>query len=343
MKKLLNTLFITQPDVYLSLDGDNIVLLKEQEKLGRLPLHNLESVVTFGYTGASPALMGYCARKNISLMFLTINGNFLGRFIGESRGNVVLRKQQYRISDDEGKSALIARNFIIGKIYNNKWILERMTRDYPLRIDVEKFKEASSQLSSVIREVRNCEDLDSLRGWEGQAALIYNKLFNQMILQQKEDFSFTLRTRRPPLDNVNAMLSFAYTLLANDTAAALETVGLDAYVGFMHRDRPGRASLALDVMEELRGIYADKFVISLINKKVMNKADFVKKENGAIIMANEARRKFLSAWQNKKQEKITHPYLSEKITWGLVPYAQALLLARFLRNDLDEYPPFLWK
>lgn len=343
MKKLLNTLFITQPDVYLSLDGDNIVLLKEQEKLGRLPLHNLESVVTFGYTGASPALIGYCARKNISLMFLTINGNFLGRFIGESRGNVVLRKQQYRISDDEGKSALIARNFIIGKIYNNKWILERMTRDYPLRIDVEKFKEASSQLSSVIREVRNCEDLDSLRGWEGQAALIYNKLFNQMILQQKEDFSFTLRTRRPPLDNVNAMLSFAYTLLANDTAAALETVGLDAYVGFMHRDRPGRASLALDVMEELRGIYADKFVISLINKKVMNKADFVKKENGAIIMANEARRKFLSAWQNKKQEKITHPYLSEKITWGLVPYAQALLLARFLRNDLDEYPPFLWK
>ncbi|MEN1968637.1 type I-C CRISPR-associated endonuclease Cas1c [Lentibacillus sp. N15] len=343
MKKLLNTLFVTQPNVYLSLDGDNIVLLKEQEKLGRLPLHNLESIVTFGYTGASPALMGYCAKRNISLMFLTMNGSFLGRFTGESRGNVVLRKQQYRVSDDERLSALIARNFIVGKVYNHKWMLERITRDYPLRIDVEKFKNVSLQLSDIIREIRGCEDLESLRGWEGQAAFSYNKLFNDMILQQKDDFSFTMRTRRPPLDNVNAMLSFAYTLLANDMTAALETVGLDAYVGFLHRDRPGRASLALDVMEELRGVYADKFVISLINKKVMNQADFHKKENGAVIMADEARKKFLSAWQNKKQEKITHPFLGEKVTWGLVPYAQALLLARFLRNDLDEYPPFLWK
>ncbi|OZI12403.1 subtype I-C CRISPR-associated endonuclease Cas1 [Bacillaceae bacterium SAS-127] len=343
MKKLLNTLFITQPDVYLSLDGDNIVLLKEQEKLGRLPLHNLESIVSFGYTGASPALMGYCADRNISLIFLTKNGRFLARVIGQSRGNVILRKKQYRVSEDETASAKIARNFIVGKIYNQKWMIERMTRDYPLRVDVPQFKEVSKQLSSIILEVRACEELESLRGWEGQAAVSYNKIFNQMILQQKEDFYFTLRSRRPPLDNVNAMLSFAYTLLANDMAAALEGVGLDAYVGFLHRDRPGRASLALDVMEELRGVYADRFVLSLINKKVMNKDDFFKKENGAIIMTEEGRKKFLAAWQNKKQDKITHPYLGEKISWGLVPHAQALLLARYLRTDLDEYPPFLWK
>ncbi len=164
-----------------------------------------------------------------------------------------------------------------------------------------------------------------------------------MILQQKEDFYFNRRSRRPPLDNVNAMLSFAYTLLANDMTSALESVGLDAYVGFLHRDRPGRVSLALDVIEELRGVYADKFVLSLINKRVINKGDFFQKENGAVIMTDEARKKFITAWQNKKQEKITHPYLGEKISWGLVPHAQALLLARYLRDDLDEYPPFLWK
>jgi len=343
MKKLLNTLFVTQPDVYLSLDGDNIVLLKDSEKIGRLPLHNLESVVAFGYTGASPALMGYCAERNISLVFLTMNGRFLARVIGESKGNVILRKKQYLASEDEGFSARIARNFIIGKIYNHKWMIERTTRDYPLRVDVAQFKAVSQQLSSIILDVRVCEDLERLRGLEGQAAISYNKLFDQMILGQKEDFYFHSRSRRPPLDNVNAMLSFAYTLLAHDVASALEGVGLDAYVGFLHRDRPGRASLALDVMEELRGVFADKFVLSLINKRILNKDDFLKKENGAVIMKDEARRSFLAAWQNKKQEKISHPYLGEKISWGLVPHAQSLLLARFLRGDLDEYPPFLWK
>lgn len=343
MKKLLNTLFITQPDVYLSLDGDNIVILKEREKSGRLPLHNLESIVSFGFTGASPALMGYCAERSISIVFLKKNGRFLARVIGKSKGNVILRKKQYHVSEKEDISVKIARNFIVGKIYNNKWIIERMTRDYPLRVNVAQFKDISQHLSSIILEVRNCENLESLRGWEGQAAISYNKLFDQMILQQKEDFYFKLRSRRPPLDNVNAMLSFAYTLLANDMSAALESVGLDAYVGFLHRDRPGRVSLALDVMEELRGVFADRFVLSLINKKVVNKEDFFRKENGSVIMTDDARRKYLAAWQGKKQESITHPYLGEKITWGLVPYVQALLLARYLRNDLDEYPPFLWK
>ena len=343
MKKLLNTLFIVQPDTYLSLDGENVVILKEQERLGRVPLHNIESIVTFGFSGASPALMGYCANKNISLIFLTQSGKFLARVIGKSKGNVILRKVQYRISDNEKMSTEVARNFIVGKIYNNKWIIERMTRDYALRIDIDQFKKTSKQLSSIIKEVRQCEDLERLRGLEGQAAISYNRLFNHMILQQKEDFFFHSRSRRPPLDNVNAMLSFAYTLLANDMASALEGVGLDAYVGFLHRDRPGRVSLALDVMEELRGVYADKFVLSLINKRIVNKDDFYKKENGSVLMTDEARKKFISAWQNKKMEKITHPYLNEKIQWGLVPHAQALLLARYLRGDLDEYPPFLWK
>lgn len=343
MKRLLNTLYITQPDVYLSLDGDNIVLLKEQQRLGRLPLHNLESIVAFGYTGASPALMGYCAERNISLTFLTMNGRFLARVIGKSRGNVVLRKRQYRFSDNEQGSATIARNFIVGKVYNHKWMLERMTRDYSLRINVSEFKTVSKELSLIIKDIRECDDLDRLRGLEGQAATSYYGLFDKMILQQKENFSFKGRSRRPPLDNVNAMLSFAYTLLANDMTSALEGVGLDAYVGFLHRDRPGRASLALDAMEELRGVYADRFVLSLINKRIVHSEDFLEKENGAVIMTDEARKNFLSSWQNKKQEKITHPFLGEKISWGLVPHVQALLLARFLRNDLDEYPPFLWK
>lgn len=342
MKKLLNTLFVIQPDSYLSLDGDNVVILQEDVKK-RVPLHNLESIVTFGHTGASPALMGYCADENISIVFLTSSGRFRARVIGKSKGNVVLRKTQYRISDNEVESARIARNFIVGKVFNQKWMLERTTRDYPMRVDTAKFKAVSAQLSDIIREIRACNDLESLRGWEGQAAISYNGVFDQMILQQKDDFYFHFRSRRPPLDNVNAMLSFAYTLLANDTAAALEGVGLDAYVGFMHQDRPGRVSLALDVMEELRGIYADRFVLTLINKKIVNKDDFVKKENGAILMTDEAKKKFLSEWQNKKAEKITHPYLGEKIQWGLVPHAQSLLLARYLRGDLDEYPPFLWK
>lgn len=222
-------------------------------------------------------------------------------------------------------------------------MIERITRDYPMRIDVEEFKDISQHLSSIMLEVRACEDLERLRGLEGQAAVSYNKVFGQMILQQTDDFYSHSRSRRPPLDNVNAMLSFAYTLLANDTASALEAVGLDAYVGFLHRDRPGRASLALDVMEELRGVYADKFVLTLINKRIVNKDDFFKKENGAVLMTEEARKKFLAAWQNKKQEKMMHPYLGEKISWGLVSHSQALLLARYLRNDLDEYPPFLWK
>lgn len=343
MRKLLNTLFVTTPDAYLALDGENIVIKKEKEKLGRVPLHNLEAIVTTGYLGASPALMRKCAEKNIGLTFLTSTGKFGSRVTGGTTGNVTLRKKQYRISDVEVESLAIARHFIIGKLYNQRWMLERMTRDNGLRIDVDQFKKISGELKKYIEDVRQVEELDSLRGIEGQAANRYFLLFDQMILQQKKEFGFYGRNRRPPLDKVNALLSLAYTLLAQECAAALETVGLDPYVGFMHQDRPGRASLALDLMEELRGIYADRFVLTLINKKIVTAKDFIKKESGAVILTDAGRKIFFKNWQEKKQEQIQHPFLGEKINWGLVPYVQALLLSRFLRDDLDGYPPFLWK
>ncbi|WP_430598027.1 type I-C CRISPR-associated endonuclease Cas1c [Enterococcus sp. AZ177] len=342
MKKLLNTLFVTTRDAYLALDGENIVVKIDEQK-NRVPLHNIEAIVTSGYLGASPALMRKCAEKNIGITFLTTSGKFGSRVTGGTTGNVTLRKKQYRLSDSETESLAIARHFIIGKLYNQRWMLERMTRENPMRIDVERFKQISGELKKYIEAIRQVGDLESLRGIEGQAANRYFLLFDQMILQQKSDFGFYGRNRRPPLDNVNAMLSLAYTLLAQECAAALETVGLDPYVGFMHQDRPGRASLALDLMEELRGIYADRFVLTLINKKMVTEKHFVKKESGAVILTDDGRRIFFQKWQEKKQEQIQHPFLGEKINWGLVPYAQALLLSRFLRDDLDGYPPFLWK
>ena len=343
MRKLLNTLYVISPDAYLSLDGENVVILRGEQATGRFPLHNFEGIVTFGYTGASPALMGACAKKNISLCFLSAHGRFLARVTGETRGNVLLRKRQMQLAEDPEERIKIARNFITGKIFNARWVIERAIRDYSLRLNVEMLKTVSDALQQTLPRVRACGAPDLLRGLEGEAANRYFSVFDHLILQQKSDFSFTTRNRRPPLDPVNALLSFVYTLLANDTAAALETVGLDPYIGFMHGDRPGRASLALDLMEEFRSVSADRFVLSLINLRRISAEGFTKRENGSVIMSDETRRTVLSAWQARKQETIKHPFLEEKIEWGLVPYVQAMLLARYLRGDLDEYPPFLWK
>lgn len=343
MRKLLNTLFVTTPDTYLSLDGENVVIKREDTVLGRYPFHNLEGICTFGYAGVSPALMGACAERGIALTFMTRNGRYLASIVGETKGNVVLRKEQYRISDHPYKSALIASNMICGKLYNSRWILERATRDHELRIDVAAFKQAAGTINELMRAARKSTDLEQLRGLEGNAAVQYFTVFDDMILAQKEHFAFRGRSRRPPLDNVNALLSFVYTLLAHDAKASLEMVGLDPYVGFLHRDRPGRASLALDLMEELRGIMVDRFVLSLINKRIVTGSGFYRKESGAVLMDDETRKKVIVAWQERKQDKIQHPYLGEKISWGLVPYAQALLLARYIRGDLDEYPSFMWK
>ena len=343
MKKLLNTLYVTSQDAYLSLDGENIVIYEEDKEMGRIPLHNLEAVVSFGYRGVSPALMGGCAKRNISLSFLTPQGKFLARVTGEVKGNVVLRKQQYKLSEQETFSLAIAKNCILGKVYNSRWVLERATRDHSQQVDVDRVKKASVFLQNALQSIKQSKNMEQLRGFEGEAASIYFGVFDQLILQQKKDFSFSGRNRRPPLDNVNAMLSFVYTLLTGMASAALETVGLDPYVGFMHTDRPGRVSLALDLMEELRPVLADRFVLTLINRKMVTGKDFARKEDGAVLLSDDARKRILMEWQTKKKEIITHPYLNEKVEWGMIPFVQAMLLARYLRGDLDAYPPFFWK
>ncbi len=342
MKKLLNTLYITTPDRYLSLDGENVVISQDNTEVGRLPLHNLDSIITFGYTGASPALMGKCADAGIPLVFMNRNGRFLARVEGETNGNVLLRREQYRIADDD-RSLDIAKHMIAAKLYNSRWVLERAVRDHGMRIDCDAFKRKSAFLQEQIVKAMHAADKDSLRGIEGEGASLYFSVFDDMILQQKDEFNFRTRNKRPPLDNVNAMLSFAYTLTAGMCASGLETVGLDPYVGFMHTDRPGRRSLALDLLEEFRALMCDRFVLMLINKKLMHPEDFIKREDGAVIMTEDGRRKFITAWQNRKQDEIRHPFLGEKVQWGMLPYVQALLLARYIRGDLDGYPPFMWK
>jgi len=343
MKKLLNTLYITSPDSYLSLDGENVVVQKNKEVMGRIPLHNLEAITAFGYTGASPALMGKCAGMNIALTFLSSSGKFYAKITGKSYGNIMLRREQYRISDSEEKSVPIAQNFIIGKIYNQKSVIQRAIRDYPMRVDVERLRKVSKQLQDTLKFVYRSDNISGIRGYEGEAAALYFSMFDSLILQQKEAFIFDGRNRRPPTDRVNAMLSFAYTLLTGMCVSALETVDLGPYAGFMHTDRPGRVSLALDLVEELRAPFADRFVLSVINKKMISEGNFLTKENGVVLMDEKCRKTFLDAWQSKKMDKITHPYLQEKVEWGMVPYIQAMLLARYIRGDVDEYPSFFWK
>lgn len=343
MKKLLNTLYVTSENSYLSLDGENVVVSEDKAEVGRLPLHNLEGIVSFGYRGTSPALMGACAERNISLCYLTPQGKFLARIQGRVKGNVVLRQQQYASSRDENISLDIAKNCITGKVFNARWVLERAMRDHGMQIDMERVGSASKFLKNSLELIQNSQSKEQLRGYEGEAASIYFGVFDEMILQQKREFVFSGRSKRPPLDNVNALLSFVYTLLTNNITSALECVGLDPYVGYLHTERPGRVSLSLDLIEEFRAVLADRFVLSLINKKMISGKDFTKKENGAVLMSDELRKRVLIEWQNKKKETITHPYLQEKVEWGMVPYVQAMLLARCLRGDIDGYPVFLWK
>jgi len=343
MRKLLNTLYVTSDNRYLSLKDQNILVSDENGPAGMIPLIGLEGIVSFSYRGASPALMGECAKRNISLCFLTPNGRFLARSVGAGNGNVLLRRTQYRMADDPKDSCIIARNMVAGKIYNQRQVLERCLRDHALRINSNRLQIVSQELKEVLPNLENVESLDSLRGIEGETAARYYQVFDEMILSQKADFTFNGRNRRPPRDNVNALLSFAYVMLANDCAAALESMGLDSYVGFLHRDRPGRTSLALDLQEELRAPVADRLVLTLINNRMVKDRDFDRQEDGAVLLSEQGRKTFLEAWQTKKREEITHPFLKEKIPWGLVPYAQSLLLSRLLRGDLEAYPPFFWK
>lgn len=343
MKQLLNTLFVTSEDIYLSLEGENVLANREKEVIARYPLHTLQTIVSFSYSGASPALMGACAQRGIGLAFCTPRGRFLARVCGESSGNVLLRREQYRIADDSQRSCEIARNMIFGKLSNGASSIQRTLRDHAPRVADCGLEDAARKVKELLPLVLEVSDLEALRGLEGVGAAAYFGVFDHLLLNRKEDFFFHGRNRRPPLDRVNAMLSFAYSLLAHDCASALESVGLDAYVGFLHRDRPGRESLALDLMEELRPCMADRFVLTLVNNRVVKPEDFQVQGSGAVLLTDEGRKKFLKAWQERKRDILTHPYLNEKMSWGLIPYVQALLLARYIRGDLDAYPPFLWK
>lgn len=340
MRKLLNTLYVTTQGSYLCKEGETVVIRVEQETRLRLPVHTLEGIVCFGQVSCSPPLMGFCAENSVSLSFHTDYGRFLARVEGPVRGNVLLRREQYRRADLGEASAAIARAVLLAKISNCRTVMLRAAREQTPSAELEG---AASRLARSLELVEIAGSLDLLRGHEGDAGRTYFGAFDNLIVGDKENFCFRERSRRPPLDNVNSLLSFIYSLLAHDVASALESVGLDPAVGFLHRDRPGRAGLALDLMEELRPVLADRLALSLINRRQVQAEGFHKTESGGVIMDEETRKTVLLAWQKRKQEELRHPFLGEPIALGLVPYAQALLLARHLRGDYDAYPAFFWK
>jgi len=343
MRKLLNTLYVTTPDSYLARDGENVVIRVAESEKFRIPVHNIEGIVTFGYTGASPALLGLCAERNVGLSFLTEHGRFWGRLSGPVKGNVLLRRRQYRMADSQEEALSVSRLLIAGKIANCRNIVQRVLRDHGNESNNTALTEASSQLEIRQKQALKAGDADILRGIEGDAANTYFGVFNYFIVAQREDFVMNGRTRRPPKDKVNALLSFVYTLLAHEVQSALETVGLDPYVGFLHTDRPGRPGLALDLMEEFRPYLADRLVLTLINRKQVQAKGFVNRDQSGILMGDDTRKEVLTAWQKRKQEEIQHPFLQESIPVGLLPYAQALLFSRFIRGDLENYPVFVMK
>ena len=339
MRKLLNTLYIMSKNAYLHRDGENVVVSIDGKETARRPVHILEGVVCMNYTGMSPMLMRLLADNNISVAFIDQYGKFAARLVGRASGNVLLRRAQYRLADDERACMPIITNMIRAKLNNSRKVLLRAARDHKDSDETYIIAAAAKKLKDMLAFDADTREL--LRGIEGDAARAYFSVFDGLILHNRDDFHFNGRSRRPPMDNVNAMLSFAYTLLTHETVSALETVGLDPYVGLFHADRPGRTGLALDIIEELRAYAADRFVLTLINRQQMTGTDFLAKEGGGVLMSEDGRKKFISAWQSRKNDIITHPFLNEKIEFGLLPYVQSMLLARHLRGDIEGYPPFL--
>lgn len=343
MKKHLNTLFVTTQGAYLAKEGETVVVKVEQAVRLRIPVHTIGGIVCFGNVGCSPFLMGFCAENGVGISFLTEYGRFLARIQGPVSGNVLLRREQYRKADDPAFSAAMARSALIGKIANCRTVLQRALRDHSEKLEAGRIADTVKRLNNHLESLNRDQPLDILRGLEGDAAHIYFSVFDHLIVSQKDAFSFHERNRRPPLDNVNCLLSFIYTLIVHDIRSALETVGLDPAVGFLHRDRPGRPSLALDLMEEFRPFLADRLALSLINLRQVQDKGFIKTDTGAVLMNDDTRKTLLVAYQERKQEEIYHPFLDEKVTIGILFHIQALLLARYLRGDLDGYPPFIWK
>ncbi|OGP53077.1 MAG: subtype I-C CRISPR-associated endonuclease Cas1 [Deltaproteobacteria bacterium RBG_13_52_11] len=343
MKKYLNTLFVTTQGAYLAKEGETVVVKADGEVRLRVPVHTLGGIVCFGNVSCSPYLMGFCAEKSVAISFLTEHGRFLAKIQGPVSGNVLLRREQYRKADDLMFSAGMAKFILTGKIANCRTVLQRALRDHAGKIEEQEVRNASTRLNRQLELLNQDAPLDVLRGIEGDSAHIYFNVFDHLIVAQKEAFRFDERNRRPPLDNVNCLLSFIYTLLMHDVRSALEAVGLDPAVGFLHRDRPGRPGLALDLMEEFRPFIADRLTLSLINLQQVQDKGFKKMDAGAVVMDDETRKTLLVSYQERKQEEILHPFLDEKVRIGILFHIQAMLMARYLRGDLDGYPPFIWK
>lgn len=348
MKKLLNTLYVTTPEAYISKDGTNLVVSVDGSERFRIPVMNVEAVISFGYQGASPGAIRLCAEHGVGMSFFSPHGRFIARVQGPVTGNIVLRTKQYAMLGTP-QATRAASLFITGKIYNSRVTLRRFVRDYPSHHAKDDVENAALRLKHLVGSARNAASPESIRGIEGEAAAIYFDTFPNLILNADREFRFDTRRRRPPTDIVNTMLSMGYSLLANDCASALEGVGLDPAAGFLHTLRPGRNSLALDLMEEMRSYVVDRIVISLINNRQFSRTDFkIHSESDDInptpvLFTDDGLKKFLSAWQVKKKTEITHPFLNEKIKIGLLPHVQALLLARYVRGDIDSYPVFFAK
>lgn len=343
MRHLLNTLYVTTQGAYLSKERETVLVRVEGETKLRLPIHTIGSIVCFGRVSCSPTLIGFCGVQNVPISLLSRNGKFLARINGPVSGNVLLRREQYRRADDQEACAILARSMIIAKIANSKSVLMRFTRDHSGYPNYEELKTAARKLARLLAKLKRSLPIDEVRGAEGEAARVYFDVFDHLITAQKESFFFRGRNRRPPLDNMNALLSFLYTLLVHDIQSALEGVGLDPAVGFLHRDRPGRPGLALDLMEEFRPLLADRLALSLVNRQQVKGKGFTMSESGAVLMNERTRKEVLVSYQKRKQEEIRHPFLGEKLPVGLLPHVQALILARSLRGDINGYPPMIWK
>jgi CRISPR-associated protein Cas1 len=343
MKKHDNTLYVTTQGAYLAREGETVLVRVEKQTKLRVPIHNLGAIVCFGNVGCSPFLMGLCGQHGISIAFLSERGYFLARSLGRQTGNVLLRRAQHRATADPAKAADIARTIISAKIANARTVLLRARRDHPDRVLASPVHAAIDRLAAILIDLQRPMPLEQVRGAEGEAARYYFAAVDALILQQKEAFFFRERSRRPPRDNMNALLSFLYVLLTNDVVSACESVGLDPQMGFLHGDRSGRASLALDLVEELRPMVADRLALSLINRQQIDAKGFRQQETGGVEMDDATRKSVLVAYQKRKDEEILHPFLKEKVTLGILPHVQARLLARWLRSELDGYPPFFWK
>lgn len=343
MRRLLNTLYVTTQGSYLAREREMVVVRAEEETKLRVPIHTLDGIVCFGRVSCSPPLMALCGERQVAISFLSQGGRFYARVQGPVSGNVLLRREQYRRADDAEASARLAWGSVAAKIANSRVVLLRALRDHPDSAQAPALADAAQRLARILSQLPRSASVDAVRGSEGEAARTYFGVFDHLIVAQKGDFRFRERSRRPPLDNINSLLSFLYALLTHDAVSALEGVGLDPAVGFLHRDRPGRPGLALDLVEEFRPFVADRLALSLVNRQQVRGKGFLRTESGAVHMDDDTRKQVLVAYQKRKEQQIRHPFLQEKVAIGLLMHAQAMLLARHLRGDLDAHPPFFWR